>query len=683
VIPAAALAAIGGVTGALARHADEVLAGLLPAQRSAARALLLALVTAEGTRSRRTEAELYAAAGAPPDAPRALAALVRGRLLVAHEAEGGEGSAYAIAHEALLSGWDTLRGWLGHDAEGRALRQRLERAAAEWERLGRSADALWGDRPLGEAASIEEAGLGAREAAFLTASRRRARSRRLRRWAAALGVPLAVGLTALGGCVKGARELGARVAEVRQALRDARAARDQQEGLRSRALAAFDVGDDGPAEETWAAALSRGVQVERAYADVCERLEMILQQDAGHREARRLLADALLERALLADRDGRAAERDELVRRLKVYEPERWDAPARLSIETSPPDAQVALERYRTGEGRWIAVPDGSLGATPIRERPVAPGSIVLAFSAPGRALVRLPMLLEREEARRVTVDLPPAGAIPEGFVYVPSGRFLYGCGSGEERRVSFNSQPLHAVETGAYLIARDETTYDDWIGFLHSLPEAEQLQRIPRMTNQGFKVALTRRSDGRYELTLGPDQQPYVAREGEPIHYRGRDHRETQDWLRMPVTAVSFGDASAYAAWLDRSGRVPGARLCDEREWERAARGADGRPYPGGVRIDSDDANFDLTYGRNPLAFGPDEVGSHPASGSPFGVHDMSGNVWEYVSAMGHPDQPVARGGSFFQYASNARTENRQPYVPGHRDALLGLRVCASPRPR
>ena len=82
------------------------------------------------------------------------------------------------------------------------------------------------------------------------------------------------------------------------------------------------------------------------------------------------------------------------------------------------------------------------------------------------------------------------------------------------------------------------------------------------------------------------------------------------QDWLRMPVSAISFEDAQAYVAWLSHTGRVPGARLCDEREWERAARGADARAFPGGAALEQDDANFDRTYGRIAAGFGPDEVG-------------------------------------------------------------------------
>ena len=56
----------------------------------------------------------------------------------------------------------------------------------------------------------------------------------------------------------------------------------------------------------------------------------------------------------------------------------------------------------------------------------------------------------------------------------------------------------------------------------------------------------------------------------------------------------------------------------------------ADARTFPSGPALAPDDANIDSTYGREPLAFGPDEVGSHPGSRSPIGADDMAGNVWE-----------------------------------------------------
>jgi hypothetical protein len=128
VIGASDLTKIGGVTGALARHADGALAQLLPAQRRAGRRVLMRLVTIEETRASLTEDELVAGEAA---AKTALGALIHARLVVVREV--GDRVVYEIAHEALLAGWSTLRGWLDEERESRAVRHRLELAV---DRLG-------------------------------------------------------------------------------------------------------------------------------------------------------------------------------------------------------------------------------------------------------------------------------------------------------------------------------------------------------------------------------------------------------------------------------------------------------------------------------------------------------------------------------------------------------------------
>jgi formylglycine-generating enzyme required for sulfatase activity len=334
------------------------------------------------------------------------------------------------------------------------------------------------------------------------------------------------------------------------------------------------------------------------------------------------------------------------------------------------------LGRVEEKEGRRL-VHDEPLPA----DGSVAPGSILLGFWAPDRAPVRLPLLLAPGEAVNVTLRLWPAASVPEGFVLVPPGRFLWGTAGGEEVRAFFGGPPMHTAETGAFLIARNETTYADWIAYLRALPDDERRLRTPGVRDQGFVLALAELPDGGFELTIGPEARPYTARTGELLRYPGRRLRAEQDWSRFPVSGVSFEDVLAYVAWLDRTGHVPGARPCDEREWERAARGADGRAFPGGDRLAADDANHDLTYGRDPLGFGPDTVGSHPASDSPFGVHDLAGNVWEWTTSAEQRGAPVLRGGSFYQRSLDSRCENRQAVEPTHRSVFVGVRTCATPR--
>ncbi|HSN96688.1 MAG TPA: SUMF1/EgtB/PvdO family nonheme iron enzyme, partial [Candidatus Nanopelagicales bacterium] len=87
--------------------------------------------------------------------------------------------------------------------------------------------------------------------------------------------------------------------------------------------------------------------------------------------------------------------------------------------------------------------------------------------------------------------------------------------------------------------------------------------------------------------------------------------------------------------------------------------------------------------YGRVTGAYGPDEVGAHPASASPFGAHDMAGNVYELVRSAEARDGLLIRGGAWYYDAISAWATNRTIVEPETRDYAIGLRVCADFEPR
>jgi formylglycine-generating enzyme required for sulfatase activity len=266
-------------------------------------------------------------------------------------------------------------------------------------------------------------------------------------------------------------------------------------------------------------------------------------------------------------------------------------------------------------------------------------------------------------------------------MIYVPAGRFLFGSADSTDLRQGFlNAAPIHEVTTGAYYIGRHEVTFGEWIEFLDELAPDERRLRSPSAFKARASLVLTELAPRRWRLELTPTTQTYTAETGQPLRYEHRNRRAVQDWSKLPVAAVSYDDAIAFAAWLDRTGRVAGARLCDEYEWERAARGADGRTFPSGSSLAPDDADLDVTYGRDPLAFGPDEVGSHPASRSPIGADDLAGNVWEWTRSVETEDVPVARGGGWYHAELNARSTNREPAERTLRNANTGVRMCATP---
>jgi formylglycine-generating enzyme required for sulfatase activity len=163
------------------------------------------------------------------------------------------------------------------------------------------------------------------------------------------------------------------------------------------------------------------------------------------------------------------------------------------------------------------------------------------------------------------------------------------------------------------------------------------------------------------------------------------------------PVTFVSWPDALAYCRWLDAQLRAAsdappdiaralrdGARvsLPSEAEWEKAARGADGRVFPWGNEPRRDRANFE--------SHEPAPVGRVPCPECPYGLVDMAGNVWEWTRSpfQPYPYDPaddranldadalwVMRGGHYADTARNVRAATRGAADPGARRAFIGFR--------
>jgi formylglycine-generating enzyme required for sulfatase activity len=132
-----------------------------------------------------------------------------------------------------------------------------------------------------------------------------------------------------------------------------------------------------------------------------------------------------------------------------------------------------------------------------------------------------------------------------------------------------------------------------------------------------------------------------------------GPEYWDDVKWNKAehPVVGVNYYEAKAYAKWA-------GKRLPTEREWEKAARGEDGREYPWGNEFDKEKCN---SAEAGLVCTTP--VTLYPKGVSPYGCYDMAGNVWEWCADWYNEetkDSRVVRGGSWFNFPEFLRVSLR-----------------------
>lgn len=182
------------------------------------------------------------------------------------------------------------------------------------------------------------------------------------------------------------------------------------------------------------------------------------------------------------------------------------------------------------------------------------------------------------------------------------------------------------------------------------------------------------------YQRFLNSSQgtaRPPASPDGDPMP---SDYFTAAQYRHHPVVNVSWNDAQAYCQWA-------GGRLPSEEEWEKAARGTDGRIFPWGNAFDESRCNWDGPPDEDKTPF-LSPVDSFPYGASPYGALNMAGNAWEWVDAFYGPypenynNDPiysrgyrVIRGGSWLRYPMGVSATARDFSDPRHRYNSIGFR--------
>jgi len=269
--------------------------------------------------------------------------------------------------------------------------------------------------------------------------------------------------------------------------------------------------------------------------------------------------------------------------------------------------------------------------------------------------------------SKRKLAPVKPIPRINDGYgdyVYVPAGTFRMG---DDSKEALAREKPAHIVELDTYYIAKFEVTNRDWKRFRDD-PGYDD----PKFWPNGRVVPR--------------DQVPYWTM----TNNHGGGTPDSDDY---PVIGVNWDAATAYCAWLSaKTGKR--YRLPTEAEWEKAARGTDGRRYPFGQNIDRNLANYVGAQAYDTVM----PVGSFKDGASPYGALDMAGNALEWtqdwydrdyyaVSPRKNPKGPatgayrVVRGGSFFVEPFELRSSARSMAWPSFQAyRMIGFRPVREP---
>jgi len=388
--------------------------------------------------------------------------------------------------------------------------------------------------------------------------------------------------------------------------------------------------------------------------------------EEDNRTARELLADYYMDRFRSSEARGDEAERQYMSEMVAKYHGGKFarelEGTGTLQLSSTPSGARVRLIELVQDGCRLVAGATRERATTPLEPIELPMGSYVVEIEKEGYREVRYPVFISRNRDWNGTVRLYSEDEIGSEFIYVPAGPFIQGGDPG----CLGSDLPRTELSVDDFFIAKNPVTKGEYLEFLNVLAREQgidlALLRAPRPAPTGPSYLVV--TDGQLDL-------PEVDDEG--------DHWDP----RWPVYGISWLDAQAYCTWRSsHDGRL--YRLPSEAEWEKAARGVDGRWFPWGNRFDASLCNMRSSRRERPALV---PVGTFAYDESVYGVLGMAGNTTDVTSTEsieGHGEEArrtcVVRGGTWLSREAQTRCAYRGTVEPTNVYDNIGLRLAHSP---
>ncbi|HSB63783.1 MAG TPA: bifunctional serine/threonine-protein kinase/formylglycine-generating enzyme family protein [Thermoanaerobaculia bacterium] len=358
-----------------------------------------------------------------------------------------------------------------------------------------------------------------------------------------------------------------------------------------------------------------------------------LGHDESHSEARAVMADYFFEQLLEAEEQHDQRNVRYFGQIAAAFDDGRHATSLKgdgsLALDSDPPGAEVWLYEFAEKDRRLVPGNERLLGRTPLPSLPLPMGNYLVVLRARGRAETRYPVFISRSRTWAGRVRLLTPAEIGEGFVHVPAGPYVLG---GDPALPGWGL-PGKMAESEDFCIGVHPVTMGEYVEFLNDLVATDPAKAALHSPKKdvGGSTYLEVDANGRFTL-------PARDLLGEEMH------------PRRPCVSITWHSAVAYAEWRSaRDGRE--YRLPTEFEWEKAARGVDGRAFPWGDRFD---ASFCNSGESNPGRPRPLPVDSYPTDVSVYGVRGMAGNARDWTATLvtqGHGEtamvSSVIRGGA------------------------------------